>query len=349
MTEQQITQKNKTSISINQKSIEAELLKELSKFYSGDANKYIKSIMIEMEKSKSDKAKNLFDCTPLSIVTSVKKAIDLGLEIDGRGNGHLVKRSVNVGTKNSPNFINECVFQIGYAGFIYAIKRALPDANIVVNLVKEGDILQISKSCDIEEYSHKVNDPFAGEDKIIGAYCYISFTLDGKKIAKIETMSKNEIDKIKSCAKTDFIWQKWYGEKAKVAVIRRACKILFAGLNNENLNKIIEKDDEDYNLEEIKEEPKIIENLPVIDFEEENNKVEVVFINEEQQEQIKVLANQKGVSLGDICKYYQVDSLSKIPNNLLDEIISILSKKQDVNNEEIDVKVEELKLAKEGE
>jgi len=261
------------------------LQQKLPEFITGDPNKYINSVLLEITKSKADPKKDLSVCTPLSILTAVKQAVDLGLEIDGRKHGHLIKRNINVGTKDNPKWVAECQFQVGYAGFIYAIKRALPDINIVVNLVKQGDIFQINKNNDLDEYTHTYKDPFAGQDKIIGGYCYISFTLNGNKYAKIETMSKQEIDKIKSCAKSTDIWDKWYEEKAKVAIIRRACKILFAGLNNDKLNNLVNKDNEDYDLnQEPKQEPRIINDLPKVQFDEEEDEVECT---PEQQKELE--------------------------------------------------------------
>lgn len=240
--------------------IENTLQEKLPQFINGDANKYIKSVLLEITKSKSDPKKDLSNCTPLSILTAVKQAVDLGLEIDSRQHCHLVK------------YGNSVQLQIGYRGFIYAIKRTYPDANIVVNLVKEGDTFTIKKDGDIEEYSHIIKDPFAGQDKIVGGYCYISFTLGGRKIAKIEVVSKEEINKIKGSAKQDFIWKAWFEEKAKVAIIRRGCKVIFAGLNNELLDNLINRDNQDYDLnQEVKQEPKIINDLPPVDFEDEGD------------------------------------------------------------------------------
>jgi len=247
------------------------LQQKLPEFITGDPNKYINSVLLEITKSKADPKKDLSVCTPLSILTAVKQAIDLGLEIDSRQHCHLIK------------YNNNAQLQVGYRGFIYAIKRAYPDANIVVNLVKEGDIFSIKKDGDIEEYTHTYKDPFAGQDKIVGGYCYISFTLGNRKISKVEAVSREEINKIKGSAKQDFIWKAWFEEKAKVAIIRRGCKVIFAGLNNELIDNLVNKDNEDYDLnQEPKQEPKIINDLPKVQFDEEEDEVE--YTPEQQKE-----------------------------------------------------------------
>lgn len=217
-----------------------------------DADRYIKSVMIEILKTTNDAKKDLTQCTTLSIYNAIKKAIDLGLEIDARQHCHLVKYNDNAD------------LQIGYRGFIYAIKREYPDANIIVNLVREGATLEIIGEGDNVSYIHKNTNPFANGN-ILGGYCYISYTLGNRKVSKIEVINKDELDKIKSKAKQDFIWNQWYEEKCKVAIIRRACKIIFAGLNNTLLNNMIDVDNHDYDLQKEPEvKPKIIDDLPTL-------------------------------------------------------------------------------------
>ena len=98
-----------------------------------NCDRFIKSVLIEISKTQNDPKKDLTQCTSVSIYTAIKKAIDLGLEIDARQHCHLVK------------YGNNADLQIGFRGFIYAIKREYPDANIIVNLVKEGDVFEISR------------------------------------------------------------------------------------------------------------------------------------------------------------------------------------------------------------
>lgn len=320
---------NKKNTNEKIQKIETLLKEKLPQFIDGNADKYIKSLLFEIVKSKSDSEKDLTTCTQASILTAVKQAIDLGLEIDGRKHGHLIKRNVNVGTKEKQKWVAECHFQVGYAGFIYSIKREIPDANIIVNLVKEGDIFTIKKEGDIEEYNHIIKDPFAGQDKIIGGYCYISFSINNRKIAKVEVMSKKEIDNIKSCAKSTKIWEKWYEEKAKVAIIRRACKIIFAGLNSDKINKLLEQDNQNYDLSvvNLNQEEEISELQP--------KKIESVFINDEQQEELKQLANKKGVSFEEICQKSNAESLNKINVKFYPALIKGLNNKPDVVVDEV--------------
>ena len=132
--------------------------------------------------------------------------------------------------KVNGDYIDEAQLQIGYRGYIYAIKRAYPDANIDCCLVFEGDEFLLKKEGDISTYTLEVKDAFAQNRKIIGGFCYISYSVEGKQVSFCETMPVSEINKIKACAKTSDIWDKWFEEKAKVAIIRRACKIHFSGM-----------------------------------------------------------------------------------------------------------------------
>jgi phage RecT family recombinase len=233
------------------KEIEKTLLEKLPQFYSGDANKYIKSVLLEIVKSKSDPDKDLSKCTPSSIFTAVKQAVDLGLEVDARQHCHLVKHG------------NSAMLRIGYRGYIHKIKEHYPDANFVVGLVRSGDTFSINKTDENDSFTHKEANPFDSSlNNIIGGYCYITYTLGGRKISRITTMSKSEIDKIKDVAKMKAIWNTWFEEKARVAIIRRACKLIFAGLTQ----KLDEFNNDEFDLNKPKQEPIIINDLPPADF-----------------------------------------------------------------------------------
>ena len=222
-------------------------------------DKYITSILNEIQKTIGDQKKDLSQCSVNSIVSSIKQAHDLQLEIDGRGHCHLVKRNKNIGDKQNPKWVSEATLQVGYRGFIYAVKRAYPDANIDCRLVYEGDKFTLKKEGDITTYSLEVEDPFAKRDKIKGGFCYISYSLGEKKLSFCEVMNLSEINKIKNCAKSDSIWQAWFEEKAKVALIRRACKIHFSSI--QQLSDLEKHDNEEFELKDVSKTANIPDNL----------------------------------------------------------------------------------------
>jgi phage RecT family recombinase len=245
-------------------------------------DKYILSVLSEISKSASDPKKDLTKCTPESIVNAVKQANDLSLEIDSRQHCHLIK------------YGNTANLQVGYRGYIYSIKRAYPDANIDCKLVYEGDNFTLKKEGDTTTYSLDIDNPFAKRDKVVGGFCYISYTSGGRMISFCETMSIEEINKIKGCAKQGFIWDKWFEEKAKVAIIKRACKVHFSGINE--IANITEFDNEEFDFEQVNQVAEVQKS-----------------IDSEQAFEIEELAKKAKKSVEDICKIYQIDSIIQLP------------------------------------
>lgn len=270
------------SLQIIQKRLEES--KSLQATLGVKLNKYAANVMAEIIKTRGDaKGGDLTLCTPGSIVSAVKKACDLQLEIDGRQHCHLIK------------YKNEANLQVGYRGLIYSIKRAFPDANIDCQLVYEGDEFKLIKEGDSTMYNLVRNNPFADDSKIIGGFCYISYTLGGRLRSFCETMSLSEINKIKGCAKQQFIWNKWFAEKAKVAIIKRACKIHFAGIN-QDLDEVIDYDNKEYDLESKVVEP-----------------IEKELIDSEKAFELQELIKKSGKDEKDICSIYQIESIIQLP------------------------------------
>jgi phage RecT family recombinase len=273
---------------------------ELLKTQLGSShNKYVISVLNEIKKTANDDKKSLVNCTPDSIVSAIKQACDLQLEIDGRQHCHLVK------------YGNNATLQVGYRGFIYAIKRSYPDANIDCKLVYKGDVFTIKSEGDTTTFSLEVKDAFSrSQADVIGGYCHISYTVGGRLVSFCETMSLAEINKIKGKAKQDFIWKEWFEEKAKVAIIRRACKIHFSGI--QQIEQITEFENQDYDLEKVVE-------------------AQVDTIDSEQGIEIGNLAKTKGIKVESICKFYGLTSglIIDLPATKFQEVIDKLKDKPD--------------------
>lgn len=249
-------------------------------------DKYIVSILNEIKKSASDEKKDLTKCTPQSIESAIKQACDLQLEIDGRQHCHLVKYVDRNGKSNAN-------LQIGYRGFIYAIKRAYPDANIDCKLVYKGDVFTIKSEGDATTFSLEVKDAFSrSQADVIGGYCHISYTVGNRLVSFCETMSLAEINKIKGKAKQDFIWKEWFEEKAKVAIIRRACKIHFSGI--QQIEQITEFDNQDYDLQKVVE-------------------AEIETIDSERGIEIEQLLEKASITRERFCKFFKIDSIIQLP------------------------------------
>lgn len=269
-------------------------------------DKYILSVLTEVKKTIGDDKKDLSVCTPDSIIACIKQACDLQLEIDGRQHCHLVK------------YGKTASLQIGYRGFIYAIKRFYPDVNIDVKLVYEGDNFLLKKEGDLTTYSLEIGNPFAVNRNLVGGFCYISYTVGGRLVSFCETMSIVEINKIKSCAKQDFIWKQWFEEKAKVAIIKRACKIHFSGINQE-IADVIEYDNKEYDLSK---------SDVIIEAQEK--------ITCEQGLEIEKLAKKKGKDIKTICAALKLNSIIDLPSDKFQTIINKLNLSPDIKEEVID-------------
>lgn len=169
-------------------------------------------------KTMLDNAKMpLGNLDPQSIREAFKASLDTGIPVDKRQLAYIVK------------YGNKIEYQIGFKGFISRIKEIYPTANIKAELVYAGDVFAVEKVDGKAKYTHKVANPFASIKDMTGVYAYIQYTDKGKEYSFIETMGKDEVLKIKGKAKTAYVWNEWFGEMAKKAVIRRLCKTLFIG------------------------------------------------------------------------------------------------------------------------
>lgn len=279
--------------------------------------KYILSVLSEISKTANDDKKDLTKCTPDSIISAIKQACDLRLEIDGRQHCHLVKFNKKIQVRNAETnkieekYISEAQLQVGYRGFIYAIKRAYVAVNIDCRLVHEGDIFTLKKEGDTTTYSLEIKDPFAKRDKILGGFCYISYKLGDRLVSFCETMSIDEIKKIQGCAKQDFIWKDWFEEKAKVAIIKRACKVHFSGIN-EDIAKIEEFDNQEYDLSK---DPKVI------------NEEESAPIDSEKLMELENLLKLANISKEDFMKVYNLENFLDFPEPKFEDAKNRLEKK----------------------
>ena len=94
-----------------------------------------------------------------------------------------------------------------------------PETKFDLQLVKEQDEFSCIKKDGKIFYNHKIGDPFK-EGKVVGGYCVIK-----NKLGEfIETISLEELNKIRKTAKTDDIWATWTNEMYLKSIIKRACK-----------------------------------------------------------------------------------------------------------------------------
>jgi recombinational DNA repair protein RecT len=200
------------------------ILKIVGKDRQGTVEACISGVVSILQKSDRDKKSGvaLWDCTPRSIANAIRDSIQHGIPIDGRGLAYLVREKF------------EARFTPGYKGYINRVCEFNSTADFQVGMVFEGEEFSVSRENGVDSYHHNVNTPFPqGVDykaRLIGAYCYLSYTKGGRYYAKLERISTEDINKIRSKARTDSVWNEWLSEQIIKTVVRRSTKIPFASV-----------------------------------------------------------------------------------------------------------------------
>lgn len=180
------------------------------------------------EKNKDGSLKNTF-MSKLSIeklAELYKRVESEGLEFDGK---HVTLQSTGI--------------SYDYVAYKNKMLIAYPESEIILDVVKEGDNFNFANEDGKISYKHEITDPFktAGEGTIIGAYCIIK----NKRGEFLTLLSKEEIAKHRSVAKTDYIWKQWFKEMTMKTVMKKACKYHFDDI----FQTVEDMDNDNYNLE----------------------------------------------------------------------------------------------------
>jgi len=177
----------------------------------GYEDKLVKAAMVAVNNPEL----RIQNCTPESILLSVLKAAELGLDPSGSlGSGYLIA------------YGNTCTFSPGYRGLIDLATRGEDSRvkDIWAYVVYEND--EFDYGLGDEPYvTHKPAILTDDRGKPIGVYMITKLKDDSKKI---EIMSWSEVLEIKnmSKAKNGPAWTKFIGQMARKAVIRRGMNYL---------------------------------------------------------------------------------------------------------------------------
>lgn len=129
---------------------------------------------------------------------------------------------------------NECQLRISFKGLV---KIATDSGSIKwakAEIVKANDNFKYKGPCELPEHSM---DPFRDRGETVGVYC-VAKTNDGDYLTDV--MSAAEIAKIRSCAKTQMVWDSWPDEMSKKAIIKRSSKQWPKTQKSSSLHKAIE-------------------------------------------------------------------------------------------------------------
>lgn len=209
------------------------MLKDLLKDYDKENVElfcsYVKSLKEKKKKNKNGiwELANEWACkkTDEWFAECYKKINATSLVFDGK---HIIIQETGVG--------------YDYVAYKNKMLIAYPESKIDVGLVYKGDEFMFKKSNGSIEYNHSLSDPFNHKDEdIIGGYVVIK----NKRGEFITTLSKEEINKCRSVAKTDSIWKMWFSDMALKTVIKKAVKLHF----DDVFEKMEEEDNKNYDLE----------------------------------------------------------------------------------------------------
>lgn len=166
-------------------------------------------------KQSIDKNIKLQQCTIDTVRNSVINVAAIGLSLNpALGYAYLVPESVKVGN----NYQNHCNLRVSFKGLLKIANDSGSILWVKAETVKESDTFEYKGPCAMPEHSM---NPFGARGNVVGVYC-IAKTHEGDILCDV--MNANEINKIMAAAKTKNVWNNWYEEMAKKAIIKRASK-----------------------------------------------------------------------------------------------------------------------------
>ena len=184
-------------------------------------------IRILNEKDKSGVSKNpwMKSKTAESMADLYKRVAKDGLVFDGE---HVTLQSTGI--------------SYDYIAYKNKMLLAYPESSVDVSLVFAGDTFSVSKDSGAVGYEHIIKDPFNQKpESVIGGYCVIK----NKRGEFLTLLGKDDLEKHRKVAKTDYIWKAWPKEMALKTVIKKACKQHFADI----YENIEQQDNENYDLD----------------------------------------------------------------------------------------------------
>lgn len=147
--------------------------------------------------------------------------------------------------------INQHGLSYDYIAYKNRLLIAYPETQISFSEVYADDNFSFGQSENGVTYNHTFSNPFNRDTRnIIGAYCVIK----NKRGHFLTLLDKAEIDKHKSIAKTQQIWNKWELEMIYKTIIKKGTRIhyedIYQVLNDED-NKNIDLSNKDTKTETI--------------------------------------------------------------------------------------------------
>lgn len=192
----------------------------------------------------------LLQCTQASILETINRAAELGLDLSGTlGEAYPVPFTNSVkDAQGNWTKQTQCQLIIGYRGLEKLAWQSGEVQMIDAEVVHERDLFIFKKGFDPRLEWEPCRDGDRGEP--IGAYALIITKLGGR-MARFMTVA--DIEKIRQGAqsKDSPAWKNHWGEMARKTALRRVLKD--APLSTEKLVAAMESDDKDYELTDVLE------------------------------------------------------------------------------------------------
>ncbi|MCP4272537.1 MAG: DNA recombinase [Gammaproteobacteria bacterium] len=189
-------------------------------------------------------------CVPHTIINAVVNVASIGLTLNpARGYAYLVPEY------SKANGGQECQLRISFKGLMKIATDSGQIDWVKADVVKANDKFSFNGAWELP--THQM-DAFGDRGNPIGVYCVAKLS-NGGQITDV--MKWDEVMKIKSCAKTQNVWEKWPEEMAKKAIIKRASK---QWPNTElRLDTAIDMLNENEGSESLQKQEKTIKQKPI--------------------------------------------------------------------------------------
>lgn len=180
-----------------------------------------------------------------SLIAAIRQCANHGILPDGN-EATLQVYNTKAKINGKEVWIKKVQYQPMVRGIINRVQKSGKVKTFWAEIVYEGEDFSIDASDGERRPVHIKKSEFdRGDDtKVIGAYSVAKFK-DGT--VDCETMSRAEIEKVRRVAKTQKVWDGWFTEKAKVAVLRRHSKRL--PLSAEDMDMILNRMGDEHDLE----------------------------------------------------------------------------------------------------
>lgn len=187
------------------------------------------------EKDKDNQIKNPWFryFKPEEKIAIYEKVSQTGVWIDGETVTLIYRKGVSV--------------NYDYSAYKNRVLASYPETQFDPQIVYEGDEFSFEKKNGRVIYTHKMKNPFKNDKKMIGAYCVIK----NNRGEFVTQLTPADVAKMRSAAKSDFIWKAWEDQMWLKSVIKRACKLHFKDITGA-MDKI--DNEENYDLEKLVKE-----------------------------------------------------------------------------------------------